>query len=307
LHTRENYQGARSDKRIGVDVPMNDFETVKEETLYSVKRYYIEPGKTGQWIDLVWYYLILADRDIPNYRTVWSNLVGGRFPDRYRRELLEYMHGAHERYKQALFARDIIGKLVMKYPDNDVLFIINLHMYYFITVVKALADNLALILNYFYDIGLESSPDKIDITKEPFRARLRDKSTIFDKVCQGPEYEAYKTELTEFRDVVVHRHALHIVRVLDRNGQTKIMVPRDPSRGIELRTEQGRLGTKYAVSRDRKSIAKYGVMTTVISPDPTKNYEEPMEFCSRHLRFIANSYTAVLAEMARASGDQSKN
>lgn len=85
------------------------------------------------------------------------------------------------------------------------------------------------------------------------------------------------------------------------------MVPRDPSRGIELRTEQGRLGTKYAVSRDRKSIAKYGVMTTVVSPDPTKNYEEPMEFCSRHLRFIANSYTAVLAEMARASGDQSKN
>jgi hypothetical protein len=129
-------------------MPLNDFETVKEETLYSVKRYYIEPGKIEQWVDLVWYYLILADRDIPNYRTVWSNLVAGRFPDRYRRELLEYMHGAYERYKQALFARDIIGKLVMKYPDNDVLFIINLHMYYFITVVKALADNLALILNY---------------------------------------------------------------------------------------------------------------------------------------------------------------
>lgn len=288
-------------------MPMNDFETVKEDTLYSVKRNYIEPGKTEHWVDLVSYYLILADRDIPNYRTVWSDLVAGRFPERYRRELLEYMHGAYERYKQALFARDIIDKLVRKHPDNDVLFVVNFYIYHFIGVIKALADNLALILNYFYDIGLESSPDKIDLTKEPFRARLRDKSRIFDKVCQGTGYETYKTELTEYRDVVVHRHALHVVQVLDRNGQTRIMVPRDPLRGIELRTEQGRLGTKYAVPRDRESIAKYGVMTAVVSPDPTKNYEEPMEFCSRHLRFIADSYTTVLAEMACASGDQSKN
>jgi hypothetical protein len=285
---------------------MTSFEAMKEEILYSVKRYYMEPGKTDHWVDLTWYYSILADRDIPNYRTVWSNLVEERFPGRYRRELVEYMQAAHERYKQALFAGDMIDKLVKEYPDNDVVFIVNFHIYYFITVIKAIADNLAWVLNYFYEMGLESSRDKIDLTKEPFRTKLHGER-IFSKVCQGSGYEAYKTELTEFRDVVVHRQSLHVVRVVDRDGRARIMVPRDPSRGIELRTEQGRLGTKYAVSRDKESVAKYGVMTTVLSQDPTKNYEEPMEFCSKHLRYIADSYTAVLAEMARASEGQSKN
>jgi hypothetical protein len=287
---------------------LTNLEAMKKEILYSVKRHFVEPGKTRDMVDLVLYYSILADKDIPNYRTVWSDLVNERFPGRYRRELLEYMHAAHERYKQALFAKDIIDKLVRvrDYPDNDVVFVVNFHIYYFITVIKALADNLALILNYLYDIGLESSPDKIDLTKEPFRAKLRDKS-IFDKVCQGSGYEAYKTELIEFRDVVVHRHALHVVQICDKDGRFRIMVPRDPSRGIELRTEQGRLGTKYAVSRDKESAAKYGVMTSVLSPDPTKNYEEPMEFCSKHLRYIAHSYTAVLAEMTQASEGQLKS
>jgi hypothetical protein len=271
---------------------------LRRDVVYSVKRYYVlpKPGEHPEWHNLDYHYSILADNDIPNYRTVWGKLVQEQFPSKYHRELSEYMYGAHERYKQPLFARDIMEKLVKKTADNDIVFLVNFHTWYFITLIKALGDNLALIMNYLYNIGLQSSPDKIDLTKEKFRTKLRTKEAIFKKICEGSGYEEYK-KLTEFRLVVVHRHALGIIPVLDKSGQTRIMIPRDPLSGVEFETIS-RSRTKYAVSRDKRSIAKYDRKTLRVSPDPNKNYEDPVHFCSKHLRFIAESYTAVLAEMA---------
>jgi hypothetical protein len=274
---------------------------LREDVVYSVKRWYVlhKEGKHTEWRDLEYYYSILTDKDIPNYRTVFGKLALEQFPSKYRPELFEYMLAAHERYEQALFARDIIDKLVKKTPDNTDVFLANFHTWYFIVIIKALGDNLAWIVNYFYNIGLESSPNKIDLNNKEFRTRLFPKKDIFGKICEGSGYEEYKN-LTEFRLVVVHRHALGLVQVLDKTSRKRIMIPRDPLNGVEFQTSRSRTKSKYEVSRDRASIAKYGRKRLRMVSDPNKDHENLVPFCSRHLSFIADSYKAVLAEMATA-------
>lgn len=132
-----------------------------EEIIYSVRRYHkVEPEpKSTIWRNLDYYYSIISKERIPNYDALWKKLVLGRLSHKHNRELTEYMHGALERYKHALFARDIIDQLLRKSDqlDNDIIFLVNFHFCYFITILKTLGDNLAWILNYYYSMGWSQS------------------------------------------------------------------------------------------------------------------------------------------------------
>jgi hypothetical protein len=284
-----------------------------EEIIYSVRRYYKveeQPKEIGRrepkltdWRNLDRYYSIISKQRIPNYDALWRKLALGQFSHEHNQELLVYMHGALERYKHALFAKDVIEQLLRKSDqlDNDIVFLVNFHFYYFITIVKALGDNLAWILNYFYSMGLESSPSSIDLTKRMFRDVLaRKNSWLLKTVCQGPEYEQYRT-LRDFRDIVVHRHALHVVPVQHGvNGPTKIMVPIDPTRRAMVDDFERRGGTvRVAHSQDKESVAEYGLKTLVASlvREEELEYEDISAFCDRHLKYLTDAYCEVIKQI----------
>jgi hypothetical protein len=204
-------------------------------------------------------------------------LASEQFPWKYRLDIHGYLLAAHERYEQALFARDIIDELMQKSPDNSIVFLANFQTWYFIVLINALGDNLAWIANYFCDIELE--PEMIGLNKQQFRTRLRDKE-IFKKICEGSGYEGYNI-LTRFRRTVVHRGELGILQVRDsKNGQTRIMIRRDPL---------GRTRGKFTVSQDMTSISMYGRKRLRIVPDPDKDHENLLPFYKAfeiHSRFV---------------------
>jgi alpha-amylase/alpha-mannosidase (GH57 family) len=287
-----------------------------EEIIYSVRRYYRveeQPAEFGprepevtDWRNLDRYYSILSKERIPNYDAFWRKLVLGQFLHKHNRELVEYMHGALERYKHALLARDITEQLLHKTtePDNDIVFLVNFHFYYFITILKTLGDNLAWILNYFYSMGLESTPSSIDLTKTKFRHVLaRKNGSLLKIICQGPEYEQYRT-LRDFRDIVVHKHALHVVPVQHGvNGPTKIMAPIDPARRVMVDDFERRRGTvRIAHSQDKDSVAEYGLKTLVVSLVQAEElgYEDVSAFCDRHLKYLTDAYCQVIKQIISA-------
>lgn len=149
--------------------------------------------------------------------------------------------------------------------------------------------------------GLESKPSSIDLTKTKFRNALADKNdSLYKTVCQGPEYEQYRT-LRDFRDIVVHRHALRVVPVQRGvKGPTKIMVPIDPARRVMVDDFERRKGTvRIAHSNDKASIAEYGLKTLVVSllREEQLEYEDVGAFCDRHLKYLTDAYCEVIKQI----------
>jgi len=286
------------------------------DIIYRVPRYHTVT-KTPNVVhrrNLDHWYSTVANNNIPCFGPLWEMLALGRSSHGQREALFEFMHGALERYKQALLAMDIISDLLQIEPDNDVVFLVNFHFYYFITVMKALGDNLAWILNYFYHLGLESDPKHIDLTSTRFKTALSRKSKeLCEKICQGSGYERY-VDLTKFRDIVVHRHALHVLIVrFGVNGPKKIMVPIDPATGVMIPGLGRPRSKRKSVTRaDRESIAKYGLkeMLVALVPEKDLDYRPVDEFCREHLKFISSSYSRVLEHIlsnGKASGPASRS
>lgn len=295
----------------GMVVKNSEFEDrlKRDDEIYSVNHHYEiqEALNFTHRYNLDYYYSIKAHADIPRHDTLWQRLVRDQFEHQYAQELFEYMHGALERYKHALFAKDIIAELLGESVDNDIVFLVNFHFYYFITVIKALGDNLAWVLNYFYKLGLQSSPHKIDLTKTSFQEKLKAaKESLYKKICQGPLYEKYR-RLRDFRDIVIHRHALHVVTVqFGKEGPKKIMVPIDPSTGTMFDWSAEKTGRYVASSKE--SMAKYGLkqMVILLSQEGESRYDDLTEFCTTHLRYIATAYEQALKEILSATSASTK-
>lgn len=272
----------------------------REDEIYCVNHFYEyeEAPKFSRRENLDHYFWGRVRKDLPNFDKVWRSLVYENFAHKHRQEILEYLHGAMERYKQALFAEELISKLLDREPDNDIVFLVNFHFYYYVTVIKALGDSLAWILNYFYSLKLESSPSQIDLTKTGFRNKLRRADErLFNEVCQGSLYEKFK-KLKEFRDIVVHRHALHVVTVqLGVKGESKIMVPTDPSEGTLVNASS----RQKAHAMSKKSVVEYGLKQLMIyvgTRSEDLGYTEVLDYCNTHLRFIAESYNKTLEKLS---------
>lgn len=278
----------------------------REDEIYCINHFYeykVAPNFTRREnLDL--YYTVRVKKDLPLFDKVWQSLVYGSFVREHSQELLEYIHGIMERYKQALFAKDLLSQLLDEKPDNDLVFLVNFHFYYYITVIRALGDSLAWILNYFYSMKLENSPSQIDLTKTPFREKLQcADEQLFKAICQGSPYEKFK-KLKEFRDIVVHRHALHIVTAqFGVKGESKIMVPIDPAEG----TLVSAWNRQKVHAMNKKSMAEYGLKQLMIyvgSGGEDLGYTEVLDYCNTHLRFIAESYNKTLEKLS-ANSEQS--
>lgn len=267
--------------------------------------------------NLVLFYGDKIKDHFPNYDSIWRKCVYEDFSHENIQVLKEYLHGAFERLKQVLFAKERIDELskkmeLKKKMDNDILFLINFHFYYFVTLIRALGDNLAWILNYYYKMNLENDPKNVDLARTKFKHSLeRKKKEIFEKICQGSGYENY-CKLRDFRDIVIHRHALHIVPIFfvkspdlpPKIEASKVMVPTDPTTGVLAdqldKSRKTRSSIGRAESEAKNSIAEYGLFQAVYSflseEELRKNreYENIESFCQKHFDYVLNAYNETM-------------
>jgi len=294
---REKY----ADKNVIYKVP-KDYETTLAPRKVIVK-------------NLVLFYGDRIKDVLPNYDSLWRRCVYENFSHENIQVLKEYLHGAFERLKQVSFAKERIDDLREKMEregkmDNDILFLIDFHFYYFITLIRTLGDNLAWILNYYCKMNLENDPKNIDLATTKFKDALkREKREIFAKICQGSGHEGY-CQLRDFRDIVVHRHALHVVPVFFVKSPRlppkalKVMVPTEPTTGVLAdqldKTRKTRPSIGRAQREAKDSIAKYGLLQAVYSLmseeelRKTRKYEDIESFCQKHFDYVLNCYNETI-------------
>lgn len=245
--------------------------------------------------NLEWFYMKKVRELIPSLRLVWEGFVTKKFQHEKREEIIEYLHGAIERFKQLLFAYDRLDDtLAYKVTGTDTWFLVNFHLWNLISLIKSLGDNLAWIINFY--CALKLNPKKIDLLGTGFQNSLgANKKWLFKTIFETPSYQNYK-KLKDFRDIVQHRHALHVMRVkLGFSGPEKVMVPVDPETGLmtdglRQRAEEPRI-RQFAEASSDESIAKYGLKQVVVWVGPGKPpFEETIDFCKRHIESISQMY-----------------
>ena len=202
-------------------------------------------------------------------------------------------------------AKDIIKDIYEKEPfGNDSLFLVNFHIYHFISLVKTLGDNLAWILNYFYEMNLGKF--YVDLTKKRFRDLLESKNKdIYDEIYKHEQFSDFEN-LKEYRHIIQHRHAIHVVNLMvGIDGPRSIMIPLHPELGVteSLRSDKREIVKQYANISSKESIAKYGLKRLVIWIDRPENmpYIDPISFCQMYIDFLSDilnkTFEKLISEM----------
>jgi len=248
--------------------------------------------------NLEWFYMKKVMGSIPSLRLMWEKFVTKKIQHEKQGEIVEYLHGAIERFKQLLFAYDRLDDILAhSVSGTDTWFLVNFHLWDFISLIKSLGDNLAWILNFYCAMKLD--PKKIDLLGTGFKDSLKAKKKwLFKTIFENPAYQNFE-KLKDFRDIVQHRHALHVMRVmLGFNGPEKVMVPIDPETGLMTdglrQTAEEPRTRQYAEAASEESIAKYGLKQVVVWIGPGKPpFEEPIDFCKKHIETMSQMYENV--------------
>lgn len=267
--------------------------------IYKVPKWCEIKHKIGvERINLEWFYMKKVMGSIPSLKFLWEKFVTNKIQHEKREEIIEYLHGAIERFKQLLFAYDRLDDtLAHKVSGTDTWFLVNFHLWNIISLIRSLGDNLAWILNFY--CAMKLYPKKIDLRGAGFKNGLRvKKKWLFKTIFENSAYQNFE-KVKDFRDIVQHRHALHVMRVmLGFNGPEKVMVPVDPETGLltdglRQRAEEPRI-RQYAEAVSEKSIAKYGLKQVVVWIRPgNPPFEEPIDFCKKHIETISQMYENV--------------
>lgn len=244
------------------------------------------------------FYYMSFQKLLPNYELLWNKIILEEIDHEHRDKVIEYIHGASERFKQLLFSRDRIKDIYEKYPSgNDSVFLINFHFYHFVSLVKTLGDNLTWILKFYYEMPVgDTNFMKVDLVKKGFRDWLEGKNKLLhDSIYKHPKFSDFE-KLKDYRDIIQHRHGIHISNVMiGLNGPEKIMVPKQPEFGVEksLRKnfDEGNI-KKYFGNDSKESIAKYGLKEMCIWIDPPEGmpWIEPTVFCDQYITFLTEIF-----------------
>lgn len=275
-----------------------------KNVIYKVKKWYrMKLGEKGTLkTNLEAFYHRKSKDIIPSFQMIWEAYIKEEIQHEKIKEITEYLHGANERFKHLIFAQNRIKDILSASPSgNDTWFLLNFYIYHFISTVKTLGDNLAWILSFYYKMNL--NPHKTDLTTKGFQDQLKAKNKfLFNRIFQNKLYRNFKG-LKDFRDIVQHRHALHIMRVqIGFGGPEKIMIPIDPESGLivdSLRlASRKEFYVQYAEAGDKESMAKYGLKQSVVWIGPGKEpFEDPIVFCKKHTEFLSQVYNDTYERM----------
>lgn len=264
--------------------------------LYKVRRYFEDRnGNAVYQRDLLLYYIEKFKKIIPSYEPLWRIIEHNTTQHRNEEAMREYMHAIAERSKQLLFAFDTITDILgTGKTDNDIFLVFNFHLWYFISLVKSLGDNLAWILNIY--LNLELNRYNIDLLDNNFKNRLKIKHhRIASIIYDNPKFSEFES-LNKYRDIVQHRHVIHSVRIMHREFNPKlqkIVIPRDPESlvGDRVPFERFRVENKsYEYLGDDEAVIYYG-------PSIDADYYEPLNFCKTQIDTITEIYTKTLGKI----------
>jgi len=267
--------------------------------IYKIPKWCEIKHETGiERMNLEWFYMKRVMTSIPSLKLLWEKFATKKIRHKKEREIIEYLHGAIERFKQLLFAYDRLSDaLSQSTSGTDMWFLVNFHVWNFISLIRSLGNNLAWILNFYCIMKL--NPKTIDLSCVGFKDSLKAKKKwLFKTIFENPSFQNFQ-KLKDFRDIVQHRHALHVMRVMfGFDGPERVMIPIDPESGLVtdgLRQKSEKLQIRqYAEVGDDESIAKYGLKQVVVWLGPGKPpFAEPIDFCTKHIETISQMYENV--------------
>ncbi len=266
--------------------------------LYKVKRKYtlVKTDNLTHTVNFGLYYIHRVRDLIKTYHPILKLFLVEKAKHDKSEEIIEILFSAMLRFEQLLFAFDRIEDMTRDSTrDNDVLFIVNFHLYYFISLAKTLGDNLAWLLMLYCNFDIKYT--NIDLLSESFKALLcQNNRYLHDIIFNHQLYPNYK-KIKDYRNIIQHRQALHVVPVmLGINGPEKIMVPKDPESlvpyGLRINKQYEAI---FAKAEDAESMVEYGALETVLYAGHPEDipYEEPVVFCKRYIEFLSDIFTNV--------------
>lgn len=276
-----------------------------KNVVYKVKKMLeIEPNFRT---NLEAYYYTNACKNMPSFKPLWEAMVLETVKHDNAQEIVDYLHGALERTKQLFYSRDRMQDIITENPpSNDTEFVINFYIFHFISLVKSLGDNLAWIAKLYCKMPLDEK--KTDLTFRSFENCLMAESkNLFHCIYGNPHFEEFR-RIKIFRDVIHHKHALHVGTVeLGFNGPKRIMIAVDPKSGliIDGKRYMEKLAPKRAEASNKESIAKYGLrtLTVWIGRADEMPWEDPLVFCQKFIVLIGELYNStcerILLELSR--------
>ena len=253
------------------------------------------------------YYHAHASGIMPSYRPLWEAMVLETVRHDNEQEIIDYLHGALERTKQLIYARDRMQDIVNENPpNNDTRFTINFYIFHFISLVKSLGDNLAWIAKLYCKMLLDEK--KTDLTFRSFESCLMAENKRLAHCIYGnPNFQEFR-RIKTFRDIIHHKHALHVDTVgLGFNGPKKVMIAVDPKSGliIDGTRYMEKLAPKRAEASDKKSIAEYGLKKLHVWVGRAEDmpWEDPIAFCNKFVVLMGELYNStcerILLELSR--------
>ena len=276
-----------------------------KNVVYKVKKMLeIKPNFTT---NLDAYYYERACNTMPFFKPLWEAMVLGTVKHDNGQEIIDYLHGALERTKQLIYARDRMQDIITENPpDNDTEFTINFYIFHFISLVKSLGDNLAWIAKLYCKIPLDER--KTDLTFRSFESCLMaENKRLCHCIYGNPNFKEFR-RIKTFRDIIHHKHALHVETVeLGFNGPKKVMIAVDPKSGLIIDgiRYMEKLVPKRAEASDKKSIAKYGLrtLTVWVGRADEMPWEDPLAFCQKFIVLMSELYNStckrILLELSR--------
>lgn len=272
---------------------------------YKVKKWY----KTKQNIttNLEAYYNEKAREVVPIFQKIWEIFVKELVKHDNSKEIIDYLHGANERLKQLLFAKDRISDIIETKPSgNDTWFLVNFYISYFISLVKSLGDNLAWLVKLYCKMNIGEK--KTDLAIKGFEDSLKATYKQLYRCIYGhsdfPEFR----KLKEFRDIVLHKHALHVEQVrIGFDGPENVMIPIDPKSGLVIDGKRY-MESKYpklAEASDKDSMVKYGLKELNVWTGPKEEipWQRPIDFCKKFIELVGKlyntTYERIVIELTR--------
>jgi len=168
--------------------------------------------------------------------------------------------------------------------------------------VNAYKNRSIFILILYRTVRGKSYEKKIDLAKKGFENALRNENRhLYRCIYEDSDFTEFR-RLKEFRDIVHHKHALHVENVkLGFNGPETVMIPIDPKSKLIIDGKRYRDTKlrKKAEAVSKESIVKYGLKESIVWVESEEEmlWKKPLDFCSIFIKILARFYTSIYERM----------
>jgi hypothetical protein len=244
---------------------------------------------------------------LPNTYYFWYLLLKPKFMHEKVEAMFDMTNSIIERIKQLSFSYDLIKNIINEAQhlgNPDTFFIFYYHFTYFISLAKAIGDNLAWMINLYYKLNMIHF--NIDLLDEKFKNILSNHKHTFNSIYSHHYFDDYQ-KLNEFRDIIQHRHIIGAMKVfIIENRQNHIFIPTNPEFLIDenLRTNKSN-EFKKIITENVNSALFYGMHDYYITSikEIENKFEDPLRFCQKHneglFSLIDNVYSRLVIELTR--------